>query len=132
MGKAKKSGVRGKGQNLLKTLFLSFDDIDWSHTQAYSLGNVGQSAFNVIGREPHGCVQPGAEYEQVREQIMAHLAQLRDPETGELVVERIYKREEIYSGPQLELAPDIVFIRLASNISALANTNSAATKSSSR
>ncbi|MCO5185736.1 MAG: alkaline phosphatase family protein [Anaerolineae bacterium] len=110
MGKAKKEVVRGKGQNLLKTLFLSFDDIDWSHTQAYSLGNVGQICLNVIGREPHGCVQPGAEYEQVREQIMAHLAQLRDPETGELVVERIYKREEIYSGPQLELAPDIVFI----------------------
>lgn len=110
MGKAKKEVVRGKGQNLLKTLFLSFDDIDWSRTQAYSLGNVGQICLNVIGREPNGCVQPGAEYEQVRERIMVYLAELRDPDTGELVVEKIYRREEIYSGPQLELAPDIVFI----------------------
>jgi predicted AlkP superfamily phosphohydrolase/phosphomutase len=110
MGKAKKEVVRGKGQNLLKTLFLSFDDIDWDKTQAYSLGNVGQVYINVAGREPNGCVQPGDEYDSVREAIMAQLYELRDPETGEQVVETVYRREEIYSGPQLELAPDIVFI----------------------
>jgi len=110
MGKAKKEVVRGKGQNLLKTLFLSFDDIDWEKTQAYSLGNVGQIYINVAGREPNGCVQPGEEYDKVREAIMAQLYELRDPETGEQVVETVYRREEIYSGPQLELAPDIVFI----------------------
>lgn len=95
---------------MLKTLFLSFEDIDWSRTQAYSLGNVGQVYINVHGREPQGCVSPGAEYERVRTEIMAKLQTLRDPETGELVVESIYRREELYQGDFLEKAPDIVFL----------------------
>jgi predicted AlkP superfamily phosphohydrolase/phosphomutase len=95
---------------LLKTLFLSFEDVDWSQTQAYSLGNVGQIYVNLAGREPLGCVQPGAEYEQVREDIIARLWELRDPETGEGVVEAVYRREEVYSGDQLEHAPDILFL----------------------
>jgi predicted AlkP superfamily phosphohydrolase/phosphomutase len=110
LGALKREVVRGQGQGLLKTFFLSFEDIDWSRTQAYSLGNVGQVYLNVMGREPHGCVQPGAEYERVREEIIAKLQTLRDPDTGELVVETIYRREEIYSGDFLEKAPDIVFL----------------------
>jgi predicted AlkP superfamily phosphohydrolase/phosphomutase len=110
LGSLKREVVRGQGQGLLKTLFLSFEDIDWSRTQAYSLGNVGQVYINVAGREPQGCVQPGAEYERVRSEIMAKLQTLRDPQTGELVVEHIYRREELYAGEFLEKAPDIVFL----------------------
>ncbi len=110
LGKLKREVVRGQGQGLLKTLFLSFADVDWSRTVAYSLGNVGQIYLNVAGREPQGVVQPGEEYEQVRAQIMERLAQLRDPATGENVVESIYRREEIYHGDRLEQAADIVFI----------------------
>jgi predicted AlkP superfamily phosphohydrolase/phosphomutase len=109
-GKLKREVVRGQGQGLLKTLFLSFADVDWSRTVAYSLGNVGQIYLNVAGREPQGTVQPGDEYEQVRRQIMDRLAELRDPDTGEKVVEAIYNREEIYHGDQLNHAADIVFM----------------------
>lgn len=109
-GKLKREVVRGQGQGLLKALFLSFADVDWSKTVAYSLGNVGQIYLNVSGREPQGIVQPGAEYERIRSEIMEHLAQLRDPQTGEKVVEAIYRREEIYHGDQLEQAADIVFL----------------------
>ncbi len=110
LGKLKREVVRGQGQGLLKTLFLSFADVDWRQTVAYSLGNVGQIYLNVAGREPQGTVKPGAEYEQVRRQIMDKLAELRDPETGEKVIETIYRREEIYHGEQLDQAADIVFI----------------------
>ena len=110
LGALKREVVRGQGQGLLKTLFLSFEDIDWSRTQAYSLGNVGQVYLNVVGREPQGCVHPGEEYERVREEIIAKLQTLRDPETGDLVVESIYRREELYSGDFLDKAPDIVFL----------------------
>jgi predicted AlkP superfamily phosphohydrolase/phosphomutase len=110
LGALKREVVRGQGQGLLKTLFLSFEDIDWSRTQAYSLGNVGQVYLNVVEREPQGCVHPGEEYERVRGEIIAKLQTLRDPETGELVVESIYRREELYSGDFLEKAPDIVFL----------------------
>ena len=110
LGALKREVVRGQGQGLLKTLFLSFDDVDWSRTTAYSLGNVGQVFLNVVGREPQGCVQPGADYEAVRTSIIDRLQKLQDPQTGELVVETIYRREEIYRGEQLERAPDILFI----------------------
>jgi len=109
-GALKRKVVRGQGQGLLKTLFLSFADVDWSRTVAYSLGNVGQICINVQGREPQGCVPTGKPYEEVRDQIIDRLWQLRDPETDEQVVEAVYRREEIYHGDQLEHAPDIVFM----------------------
>ncbi len=109
-GALKREVVRGQGQGLLKTLFLSFEDVDWSRTQAYSLGNVGQIRINQVGREPSGCVQLGTEYGRVRTEIIERLKTLRDPKTGELVAETIYRREELYSGDYFEEAPDIVFL----------------------
>lgn len=110
LGSLKREVVRGQGQGLLKALFLSFADVDWGRTVAYSLGNVGQIYLNVAGREPLGCVTPGPAYERIREEIIERLYTLRDPETGHQVVETVYRREEIYSGDQLEQAPDILFL----------------------
>ena len=110
LGSLKREVVRGRGQGLLKTLFLSFDDVDWSRTAAYSLGNVGQIYLNVRGREPQGIVEPGREYERLRDEIIARLQELKDPETGECVVQEVYRREEVYWGDKLEKAADIVFI----------------------
>ncbi len=111
LGALKREVVRGQGQGLLKALFLSFEDIDWRRTQAYSLGNVGQIYLNVAGRRPYGCVQPGDEYNRVREEIIARLQTLRDPETNELVVETTTAmREDLYHGDYFEHAPDIVFL----------------------
>lgn len=97
-------------RNFLYRLFLSFDDVDWSRTKAYTLGgNMTGIHINLRGREPAGCVQPGAEYEALRDEIIARLADLRDEETGVQVAERIYRREELYSGPYVERAPDVIF-----------------------
>lgn len=102
--------VRGKGRGLLRALFLSFDDVDWQHTVAYSVGNVGQIYLNVQGREPLGTVAPGTSYDTLRNEIIERLLELRDPDTGEAVVQVAYRSEEIYEGPALEKAADIVFI----------------------
>jgi predicted AlkP superfamily phosphohydrolase/phosphomutase len=110
LGALKREVVRGRGQGLLKTLFLSFDDVDWRRTVAYSLGNVGQIYLNVRGREPLGTVEPGAAYEALRDEIIERLQELTDPETGETVVQEIYRREEVYHGVALERAADILFI----------------------
>jgi predicted AlkP superfamily phosphohydrolase/phosphomutase len=110
LGALKREVVRGQGQGLLRGLFLSFDDVDWPRTTAYALGNVGQIRLNVQGREPQGSVAPGAEYESARCEIIARLGELRDPETGEHVVERSYCREEIYWGQYVKEAADIVFV----------------------
>lgn len=108
-GAFKREVVRGHGQDLLKTLFLSFADVDWERTKAYSLGNVGQIYLNLRSREPAGAVDP-ADYDHVRDDIMIRLAELEDPETGDCVVDHIYRREEVYRGSCLQRAPDIVFL----------------------
>lgn len=88
----------------------AFMMIDWSKTKAYNnfIGSEEGIYVNLKGREPHGCVEPGAEYEAVRDQIIAGLSALVDPEDGLPVCDRIDRREDLYHGPHLELAPDLV------------------------
>jgi len=98
-----------KLRSISNKLFMSFSDVDWPNTKAYSIGS-GLIYINLKGREPLGTVNPGHEYEELRKQITAHLYGLKDPETGQLVIEKVYKREEIYTGPYMDTLPDIVFI----------------------
>ncbi len=93
---------------LVNRLFLSFDDVDWSRTRAFSIGSFGQIYINLAGARPHGIVRPGREYEILKEEITCAALALRDPRTGEPVVERVYRREEIYSGPYLDRTPDLL------------------------
>lgn len=83
-------------------------EVDWENTEAYTGGFYnGQVFINLEEREPRGTV-PEEEYEEVRREIIEDLEQLRDPETGEKVVENVYKKEEIYSGERMEDVPDII------------------------
>jgi predicted AlkP superfamily phosphohydrolase/phosphomutase len=84
--------------------------IDWSRTQAVSGSPATEGVFiNLKGREPQGVVEPGDSYEALRERLIAELLALRDPETGEPVVQAVYRREQLYEGPFLDLLPDLVF-----------------------
>lgn len=95
---------------LLKTIFLSFESVDWERTQAYSLGNYGQIYVNLKGREPSGIVSPGLEYEKVLSDITERLYALRDPKTGKPISGKVYRKEDIYHGPFQDEAPDLVFM----------------------
>jgi len=88
--------------------FLEFSEIDWSSTKAYSIGNQGNICINLKGREPQGVINPGNEYDNLCQMIISHLEELKDPETMEKAVEKVYRREELYHGPNLELAPDLL------------------------
>jgi len=84
--------------------------IDWSKTTAYAASNTEQGIYiNLFGREPYGIIKPGNDYQEVRELIIKNLRDFEDPRTKEPIVSRIYKREEIYSGPHMSIAPDIIF-----------------------
>jgi len=87
--------------------FLSFDDVDWSHTLAYSIGHVGQVYVNLKGREPEGIVEPGAEYKAVRQQVSDALRQLRHPRTGQPLVDRIIPGDQVAHGPHASRSPDL-------------------------
>lgn len=86
------------------------DCIDWSKTVAYAASNTEQGIYiNLAGREPYGIVKPGKDWDDVRNLVINRLRDIRDPGTGEKLVSRIYKREDIYSGPYVDNAPDIIF-----------------------
>jgi predicted AlkP superfamily phosphohydrolase/phosphomutase len=99
---------RGQSYQLLRRLFLSFGNVDWSRTRAYSLGHIGQVFINLRGRQPQGTVEPGSEYQALRDQLSAELQALRHPATGERLVARVYRREELYSGHEVENLPDLL------------------------
>ena len=88
--------------------YLSSAGIDWAHTVAFSRGKEGTIFINLRGRDPHGVVNRGEEYEHVRQQIIGRLSSLIDPATGETAAARVYKADELYEGPMLEYAPDLI------------------------
>ncbi|MCP4426033.1 MAG: hypothetical protein GY803_16190 [Chloroflexi bacterium] len=102
----RKNVKRGRGGGMLRRLFLSFNDVDWTRTKAFSVGNFGQVYLNVQGKRPSGSVPP-AEYDKLREEIAQAALELRDPVDGR-VVNQVYKREEIFHGVSAERLPDLV------------------------
>jgi predicted AlkP superfamily phosphohydrolase/phosphomutase len=89
--------------------WLRFSRMKWNETTAYSEETPYYPTIwlNLKGREPEGIV-PQAERDIVLDKIIAALYQWRDPWSGEKVVKRAYKREELYSGPHLHKAPDLI------------------------
>lgn len=82
--------------------------VAWDKTQAFSQGKEGDIFINKKGRDPHGIVAPGKEYEALRERIIERLQQLVDPATGEKAVERVHRAEELYEGDWVGWAPDLI------------------------
>ena len=84
----------------------------WHHSKAYSRNLLGIIGINVNlkGREPQGIVEPGQEYEELREEVIKRLQKLKDPQTGERVMAGVYKNNEIYWGPNLVKVPDVIGI----------------------
>jgi predicted AlkP superfamily phosphohydrolase/phosphomutase len=70
----------------------------------------GLVRVNRKGRDHGGIVETKDDYDRVREEIRSKLQKLRDPDTGDPFVERIYNREELFHGPYVENAPDLVFV----------------------
>ncbi len=81
-------------------------NVDWSRTRAYSMG-LGEIYVNVRGREAQGIVEPGAEYDALRQEIRTKLMTLVDEATGLRPVERVYTREEAYGSFDPDVIPDI-------------------------
>jgi predicted AlkP superfamily phosphohydrolase/phosphomutase len=101
--------VSRKARNEMVGKFLSFEDVDWSKTIAYSMGHVGQIYINLQGREPHGLVTPDR-YAAARQQVIDVLNLLRDPATGKPLVDRIIPREEAAHGPYADQGADLHLI----------------------
>jgi len=93
-----------------ETSYTSFSNIDWTRTQAYCsevLASPPSIWINLKGQKPQGIVEQ-ADYERVRDNIVTRLGELKDPRTGEPVIKRVLKREDIFQGPFASEAPDLI------------------------
>ena len=95
-----KDGVNARTTDL-------FSGVDWSHTRAYGLG-LNSLYLNLRGRESGGIVQPGAEANAVLKEIAQELLAIRDPDTGVAPITRVDRAEDVYTGPNVRNAPDLV------------------------
>ncbi|MBU1652870.1 alkaline phosphatase family protein, partial [bacterium] len=97
------------GQDIPEELYPKgdfFPKVDWKKSKAYSLGT-GQIYINLMGREQKGIVRPGEEYDQLLDEIVTGLLEVRDPMTGNQVLRAVYKAKDVYSGPFKSKAPDL-------------------------
>ena len=96
------------GEKMLKDLFgggTFWENVDWTRTKAYAMG-LGQIYVNLKGREGRGVVEP-PESKAVQDQLAARLMTMIDPKTGARIIEAVYKRDDIYTGPYLANAAEL-------------------------
>ena len=86
----------------------SYSGIDWNQTKAYPVGHFSDIFINLKGRQPAGIVEPGREYKELRDEITKMLYEFKDPDDNSSIVERVYKREDLYHGQYLENMPDLI------------------------
>lgn len=84
-----------------------FENTDWSRSRAYGIGLNGLY-INQRGREERGIVAPGPDKDNLVREIARKLEEVVDPLTGARAVHKAYIAKDVYRGPYLESAPDIV------------------------
>ncbi len=84
-----------------------FAHVDWSRTQAYSLG-LNCLYLNLQTREPDGTVAPGAEADYVLNNIAKRLKEFRDPDTGKPVISSVLLPHKEFHGAMRDSGPDML------------------------
>ncbi|MWV65476.1 phosphodiesterase [Halorubrum sp. JWXQ-INN 858] len=85
------------------------EHVDFAGSTAYMRDRIELGVrINLAGREPDGIVDPD-EYEAVRSELIDLLTSLRTPD-GTPAFENVVRREEVFEGPYVDEAPDIVVV----------------------
>ncbi|MGB7762884.1 MAG: alkaline phosphatase family protein, partial [Bryobacteraceae bacterium] len=82
------------------------EGIDWTQTRAYTFG-LGGVYLNLRGREAHGVVTKG-EVVGLLGELVRKLTGLVDEGTGDTAIQSVYRASDIYRGPYLSAAPDLI------------------------
>lgn len=81
--------------------------IDWSTTKVFYSPHMGTLTINLKGREPEGIVLP-EDYDPLRKEVQDILLNIIDPISKRQIMKAVHRREDIFQGPYLEKAPDLV------------------------
>lgn len=81
--------------------------LDWSRTRVFASRYGGSVYVNLQGRQPEGIVAP-EDVDSLLERVRDVVSNLTDPATGRQLVRGVYRREDLYHGPYLDDAGDLV------------------------
>lgn len=84
-------------------------DIDWRRTRVFQLPTDRNTYLrvNLHGREPQGCVEPGAEYAALLDRLESEFRALRNAANGQPVVAEVFRMREMFPGDHAEDLPDL-------------------------
>jgi predicted AlkP superfamily phosphohydrolase/phosphomutase len=80
--------------------------VDWEKTLAVAMPN--HCIYLNSADRPQGHIREGSEREAFMEGLCLELLEIEDPETGEKPIAAVHRREDIYEGPRLKNAPDLI------------------------
>ncbi len=84
----------------------SYEDID-KESKAFNM-DPARIYLNLKGKYPYGCVSPGEEYDTTREELKSKLLEIKID--GVPVIQKVFFKEDLYHGPFLNAAPDILLL----------------------
>ncbi len=85
----------------------NFTNTDWKRTSAYGLG-INSLYLNLDGREMDGTVKKGDDAERLRDELIAKLTAVRDPQTGLQVIRRVMKPDQAFRHTSGDRVPDLI------------------------
>lgn len=95
-------------KRLLEKFSLNLKDIDWSKTKAFSFGYYAPIYINSKKRWKFGIVSED-KCGILRDKIIKELKEIKDPITNKSIVSKVWKKEELYFGNNIDKLPDISF-----------------------
>lgn len=78
------------------------DRIDWAKAQVYEMSEYGCFYIHL----PEGRQNP-TEYESLRQRFIEAISSVKTP-NGDPLARQVYTKENLYNGPMMDLAPDVV------------------------
>lgn len=104
LNKAYKGTFRAKSKSLLEffyeKLFLSFKNVDWENSVAFSMGEFGQIYIKKDNVN---------DYKSFLKKLKQEIKKIKHPITQKKIFNRVYSKWELYKGDCVEEAPDIIF-----------------------
>jgi predicted AlkP superfamily phosphohydrolase/phosphomutase len=85
----------------------------WEGCRAFAVPNnesIGAIRISVKGRDCHGIVEPGAEYQRVCSELKEALLELTDVRGGRPIVKQVTFAREEFCGPFLDQLPDLAVL----------------------
>lgn len=74
---------------------------DWERTRAFSVGRNSDGFIFLLGKDK-------ARQDSAKSELIERLKCIKDPETGNNIVKKIYHKAQIYTGDRLNLMPDLL------------------------